>query len=178
MKRLVLAVILVLPSCVSKDDKLQQCWEKVGVESFYWATPIGTDGAGEVYVLDSFLIEKRSERDMQIIDFDCAVVINSPPIKMIDPFQEENNESIRLGAQHLAAVRCMIEVKGIPTVTVTQGIVRFISSDEKWDVAVENEILTGWNFILFKKGSKPKILPSVYVTIEEVDRYFNIENRE
>ncbi len=146
-------------------------------DSFYFALPdYGQYKA--MYRLEDYLTQVI-DSSVQMIDFNCAVVI-TPTNKQIDELREilgqDFNENLKINTRHSEAVRCMIESKGIPALAATGQFLRFIGKDRTWDLDIRKDTFPDWKFILFKEKSEPMILLSLYMTIEEVEQYF--ENEE
>jgi len=166
-------IFLLVLSCSKQEAKLSDsCIDIIESDTFYFALPL--DGQHKVmYRLEDYLIQVIDSR-IQTIDFNCAVVV-TPTNKQIDKLRKDFNENLEINTKHSEAVICMIESKGIPALAATGQFIRFIGKDRTWDLDIRKDTFPDWKFILFKETGEPVILPSLYMTIEEVEQYFESE---
>ena len=164
-------------SCSKQDTKLSDsCIDIIESDSFYFALPL--DGQHKVmYRLEDYLTQVIDSR-VQTFDFNCAVVV-TPTNKQIDKLREilgqDFDDNLKINTRHSEAVSCMIESNGIPALAATGQFLRFMGKDRTWDLDIRKDTFPDWKFILFNERSEPLILPSLYMTIEEVEQYFESE---
>jgi|SRR5688572_24672117 len=123
-------------------------------------------------------ITKVIDSSVQTINFDCAVAVK-PSNEQIDKFREglaqDFGENLKINTRHFEAVSCLIESKGIPTVAASGQFLRFIGKEGTWDLDMGKDTFADWKVIPFKERKEPVILPSISLTIEEVNPYFERE---
>jgi len=148
----------------------------IEADSFYFTLPL--EGQYKVmYQLENYITPGINVK-VKTIDFNCAVVIN-PTYEQLDKLKEilgpDFNENLKINERHSDAVRCIIESKGIPIIVPTGQFVRFIGKNRTWDLDIRRDTFPDWKFILFNERMEPVVLPTVMVTMEEVEKYFGIE---
>lgn len=130
------------------------------------------------YKLKSYLInEITNTGDLEIIDYDCAVIIN-PTSGQIEELKnnmsEEDFYTVADDNQYY---------QGLAFVLLDSLKVRIVSTDKKFLKFVGDKVLTlsirkknlpMWNIILFSKHKEPLIVPAVELGAEQIIEYFNI----
>lgn len=172
---IILSIFCLALSCTKKETKLSNsCVEIMESDSFYYALPLDELQYKAMYRTENY-ITQVIDSQVQNIDFDCAVVVN-PSEEEISNLRktmgQDFDESFRISTKHSEAIKCMIESKGIRTVVVTEQFIRFVTKSRTWDLDVQKDNIPDWKFILFKEGKDPMILPSLTLTVEDVEQYF------
>jgi hypothetical protein len=130
-----------------------------------------------IYRLENY-ITQIADSQAQTIDYNCAVGVN-PTDEQFDMLQEilgqDFDENKNINIRHSEAVSCMIESYGIRTLTSTGQFLRFVGKNRTWDVDIRKDTFPDWKFILFNKKKEPVVLPSINVTVEEIEQYFRDE---
>lgn len=167
-------VFLLIISCSKKESLSDSCKDIIESDSFYFALPLNDRQYKEMYRLENYLT-KVADSTVQTIDFDCAVIV-TPTNERVNELKEmpdqDLEENVRINTRHRKAVSCMIESRGIRTLAATGKFIRFITKNQTWDLDVQKDTLPDWKLILFKEGNAPMILPSLTLTMEDVDQYF------
>lgn len=151
-------------------------------DSFYYALPLPLDEFSykSMYRTENYITE-RTDSKVQTIAFDCAVVVNPSEDQILNlkkaigddiNIRNDIDKSTIISAKHSEAVRCMIESKGIRTLEATGQFISFVSEKRIWNLNVRKDSIPDWKYIFYKEGKEPLILPSLMLTVEDVEQYF------
>ena len=178
MVRLLIILLTISgSSCTNRNTRIDDsCAEIIESDTFYWTQPLNVPAYKAMYRTENYLTEIDDSQAL-VIDFDCAIVV-SPTDEQIAELKrtigQGSDESVKISTRHCEAIRCMIESKGIRTFWPTRQFIRFETGTRTWGLDVRRDSFPDWKFILFKRGKDPVILPSLTLTIEDIDQYLLI----
>ncbi|MBT1701035.1 hypothetical protein KK083_29350 [Fulvivirgaceae bacterium PWU4] len=168
-----ITIFLAVISCSKKEPLSDSCKDIIESDSFYYALPLSVQQYKQMYRLENYLTAGTDS--VQTIDFDCAVIVN-PTNEQVGELKkmqgQDFEENAKIDTRHREAARCMIESRGIQTLTATGQFIRFTSKNQTWHLDVQRDMLPDWKLILYKEGNAPLILPGLTLTMEDVDQYF------
>lgn len=124
-----------------------------------------------------FTEEKIEDKNFEIIDFDCAILIyptNAQIDKMKKEFGEEEFYTIADDNNWYQGQAIeLIDSVGIKKIMLKGQFLKLIGRQMNWDLDLRKKNLPSWNLIFFKTDKEPKIVSTMDMTVEEVHDYFN-----
>lgn len=130
------------------------------------------------FKLESYLTKDKIEnKNFEIIDFDCAILIY-PTSDQIDQMKKEYGEEAFYtvaddNSWYQEQAIGMIDSVGVKKTTVKGQFLKLKGRQMTWDLDIRKKNLPTWNLIFFKTDKGPKIISTVDLTVDEVKKYFN-----
>lgn len=131
-----------------------------------------------LFKLDSYLSKKIPDSALQIIDFDCAILIYPTDEQIEEMKKIEGEEAFYIGADDSNWYQGMsietMDSVGIKQITASGQFLRLKGHDSTWDLDIRKKNLPAWNLIFFKHTKEPQIVSTLDLTVEHVREYFEI----
>lgn len=129
------------------------------------------------FKLENYLAgEQNDASKVQVIDFDCAVLIY-PTHEQVEEMKKTEGEdefyTIADDANfyQTRAIQ-LLDSAGIKTAGTQKQFVKFVGGRSSWTLDVRKKNLPGWNLIFFSKKKAPQPTAAVSVTYDSVKNYF------
>ena len=177
--RLVFIVCFGLCSCSPTTDKGLSSATPDSIPTVTADTLGATDFDYEsIFKLDSYLTKIADNDSIQIVDFDCAILIYPTQEQVDDMIKTEGEDDFYVGADdsnwYQAQAIDTLDYTAIKTITASGQFLRLKGKEKVWELDVRKKNLPGWNLIFFKTTKEPQIVSTTDLTVAEVKDYFEI----
>ncbi len=143
--------------------------DSVGVSDFDYES---------IFKLDSYLTKIKNKDSIQIVDYDCAILIYPIQEQVDEMIKTEGEDDFYVGADdsnwYQAQAIDTLDFIGIKTITASGQFLRLKGKERVWELDVRKKNLPGWNLIFFKTTKEPQIVSTTDLTVDEVKDYFEI----
>ena len=131
-----------------------------------------------IFKLDSYLTKITDKDSIQLVDFDCAILVYPTQEQVDEMIKTEGEDDFYVGADdsnwYLAQAIDTLDYTVIKTITASGQFLRLKGKERVWELDVRKKNLPGWNLIFFKTTKDPQIVSMTDLTVDEVKDYFEI----
>ncbi|HTH57528.1 MAG TPA: hypothetical protein VL728_15865 [Cyclobacteriaceae bacterium] len=129
------------------------------------------------FKLENYLAgEQTDPSKVQVIDYDCAVLIYPTHEQVEEMKKTEGEEEFYTIADdanfYQTRVIQILDSAKIKTAGTEKQFIKFAGDRSSWTLDVRKKNLPGWNLILFSKKKAPQPTAAVNVTYDLVKSYF------
>ncbi len=174
--RLVIAAVLIfgIVGCTrTRENKLSTETDSLIIDSLK-TEPFDYDAQ---FKLETYLVPEQIDTSkIQVVDTDCAILIYPTPEQIEEMKKKEGEENFYIGADdsnfYQGQAIGLIDSLGIKTLTANKQFIKFTGERNSWTLDIRRKDTPAWNLILFKKSKMPQVEPTISLTIEKLQSYF------
>jgi hypothetical protein len=178
--RLVFIVCFGLCSCSRTTDKGLSSVTPDSIATVTVDTVTGTPDFDyeSIFKLDNYLTKITDGDSVQIVDFDCAILVYPTKEQVDEMIKTEGEDDFYVGADdsnwYQAQAIDTLDYTAIKTITALGQFLRLKGKERVWELDVRKKNLPGWNLIFFKTTKEPQIESTTDLTVAKVKDYFEI----
>ena len=176
---------LVFPICIGLCSCSQTTDKAMSSNTLHRVATVTVDTVGasafdyeSIFKLDSYLTKIADDDSIQLVDFDCAILVYPTKKQVDDMIKTEGEADFYVGADdsnwYQAQAIDTLDHVAIKTITASGQFLRLKGQERVWELDVRKRNLPGWNLIFFKTTKEPQIVSTTDLTVYKVKDYFEI----
>ncbi len=129
------------------------------------------------FILENYLMSNEVDNSkLQRINSDCAILVYPTDEQVEEMKEKEGEENFYTGADdsnwYQGQAIHLMDSMGIKQTAASKQFLQFVGEQKTWTIDIRKKNMPAWNLVLFKKTKAPLIIPTVGLTIEQLQDYF------